>query len=177
MYDVIELQAPRALVSTRRAANSSCRTLSRGPPQTRHAPLVAFLLATYVHAVRENIEATRYSRAKTERTTLTFPSVLVLAPILVMSPQSSTPNTCQKLRMHTCYAVDIGPVGSGIVWDGEKITRSQFDHYLRQQRTTEPGAIFMVRWDQGGLKNVPAITEQIRSEGFAVAMNCPPIPL
>ena len=106
-------------------------------------------------------------------------SAAALSAVLAMSPQSSTPNACLKLRMHVepLYAVDIGLVRGGIVWDTTKITRAQFESYIQQERKIEPKTIFVVHWDNGGLKDVESITNEIRAGGFEVAMNCPPVPL
>jgi hypothetical protein len=101
-----------------------------------------------------------------------------LSAVLAMSPQSSTPDACLKLRMHIpLNAVDVELTRRGVVWDGSKISRAQFDIYVRQERTTEPKSIFIVRWDASGLRDVDAITDEIRAGGFEVAMNCPPIPM
>lgn len=75
--------------------------------------------------------------------------------------------------------LDVRDHGGDIRWDGEKITREQFKHYLvleQRERTPKERDVFRVYRDDASVIEATAIVRELSKAGLFFGKNCLPVP-
>lgn len=99
---------------------------------------------------------------------------LFAAVISIAMPNAahSTSAACSKLARHESVFVIAVHVADAIYWNGTKITRTQFDTYLRKEARAYPQAVFHVTWERVKQVRAEKLLQVIHSHGFEIASDC-----
>jgi hypothetical protein len=102
--------------------------------------------------------------------------ILVLAALLPgTSIKSVAKDGCSRIVHHEADAVMIG-IGDRLSWNGEAVTRTQFETYLHDTWRKRPKMIFQLMWTTDKQPEAAKLRAEIEHLGFEVAVHCPPIP-
>lgn len=101
-----------------------------------------------------------------------FALFATVVAIAMPSAAYSTDTACSKLAQHESVFVIAVHVADAIYWNGTKITRTQFDTYLRKEARAHPQAVFHVTWERVKQVRAEKLLQVIHSHGFETASDC-----